>query len=85
MAYFKITAENVRNKDRLLAELRSNPTTKRTVCLAGTDPTFSSAYMVVIDGTEVQAQTVQDLLWQYNGGAYCTVRTMSEDEYEELC
>lgn len=81
MKFYKLNAENVRNKKEMLDKLQG----KFEVLLAGGDPVFDSMYIVVIRGTKKQANDAQEVMWEFNSGAYCSVTKITEDQYDEMC
>ena len=82
MGFYKLTAEHVRDKKELLLELAK---ASIEVMMAGTDPTFSSMFDIILVGDRKDADLARDMVWQYNCGAYCCVCKLTEDEYDELC
>lgn len=79
--FYRLNAENIRNKQEMLDKLQG----KFEVLLAGSDPVFDSMYTVVIRGTKKQAEAAQEVMWEYNSGAYCSVTEITEDQYDEMC
>lgn len=82
MKFFKIEGEHVRGGFGLVDELVD---LHIEVMLAGSDPVFDSHFVVVIFGSEEQANKVRDLMWKRNGGDWAMAQEISEEKFEEMC
>lgn len=80
-SFFMITAEHVQGPKDLLSELSAR---RIHVELAWRDPSFDSMYKIVIHGSKQDAETVRELMWKRNGGAYCKVRRLTDDEIDDM-
>jgi hypothetical protein len=80
---YSFEAEHIADFQSLLAAIK---TTKGVLWAEGTrNATFSSFHTILVDCSEEVASKVQDLIFDYNDGAYCRFEehTFCEEEEEE--
>lgn len=84
--FYKMTAERIRNKKDMLDKLvKLASGTGFEILLAGPDPNFGDHYyIVVISGMLDHADQVQELLWNYNDGAACSIAEITDEQLDAL-
>mgnify|MGYP000128990951 CR=1 FL=1 len=75
---YQLTAEHITQSTAI--KLIDNSTID--IVHARMDDTFTSLVHIVVD-TKEDAEAMRALLWEANGGAYCDMSTITEDELEE--
>jgi hypothetical protein len=80
--YFKITAENVQGVNSLVKELER---ARYTVVLHDKDPVFNSMTRMLVKTQRCTVANAENLIWDYNNGAYCKAEELSEEEFYDMC
>jgi hypothetical protein len=85
MHYYRISAEHISRLDigKAAREMESIPGVIMMAC--GRDHIFERHGQWVVASESDLGNQLQDIVWRYNGGAWCEQTTMSETEAEELC
>lgn len=82
MKYYKITAEHVTGFTTLLDTLQEK---QIEVIVAGHSQMFTSMYLIVLHCDASTAETVRQMVWEANHGAYCNMEEVTGDEVDDLC
>lgn len=82
MKYYKITAERVTGFTALVQGLQEK---RIEVIGAGCGHTFDSMYLIVLHCDASTAESVRQMVWAANHGAFCKVEEVTGDEVDELC
>ena len=85
MHYYKIIAEHVgRTKVRLASDdMEAIP--GLIVMAAGMDPMFDHQGIWVVAAPEKLGNQLQDIVWRYNGGAWCEQKEIAEEYADSMC
>jgi hypothetical protein len=81
MQYLIIQAENVLGVNSLIEELRR---ARYYVTLHAKDPVFDSTTMFLVKTERNSVDSALNLIWDYNDGAHCVARAISEEEFYNL-
>ncbi len=81
MKYFKIVAENVSDVDTLCEELELASYTVANVYRL---PVFDSMTQLLISTERLITGTAEDIVWDYNCGAFLHTTQLSEEEFYDL-
>lgn len=80
MSFYRLGAEQIRNKQEMLVKLQQ----LTEVCFAAEHAVFNSFYTVVVKCDKATADRVRDLMWRYNGGAYCSLDEITGDQLDDM-
>lgn len=79
--FYKLTAEHVNNFSQYVKALDEHDI---EVVIVGRDRVLDTFHIVVLDCDEITAEEARELMWEYNGGAYCGMDEISADELDEM-
>jgi hypothetical protein len=85
MHYYKVTAEHMSHTKVGLAadEMESIP--DLILMSAGMDPVFERQGVWVVACEHKLENQLQDIVWKYNGGAWCEQTEIDEEYADAMC
>ena len=79
--YYTFEAEHIADFQSLMTEVNAMETVREVT--GGRNALFSSFHTIVVDTDEKTALKIQDLIFEYNDGAYCRFAETSYAEEED--
>lgn len=85
MHYYKVEAEHVRRIDIGAVADQMQRLQGVEVVARGRDPVFDSNAVWIVVSEHGLGNKLQDIVWEYNSGAWCNQIELSEHEFEDYC
>lgn len=85
MKYYKIEAEHIRRLDigKIAESMEKIPGV--IMMSAGDDPIFDKQAVWIVACEEAPGETLRDIVWQYNNGAWCRQVEIDEESADSYC